>query len=346
VSDENEAVVDKHPNVCSHRSYRPLLQTTFAIDYWIGGYNPIVFQVDTFIWYLLLLGAMAALFQTVARDSWVALVAVAIFALHPVSAETVNYIVQRGDLISTLGVVAALGAYANWPSQRRRGWYLVPFVCAALVKPPALVFPALLAAYVWMFERRAHVLRAIAPSVAVMVALAWWLSHNNPVNATRGASDAAAYLWTQPFVALRYFSMFFAPVGLSADNDWPLLSGPTDPRALAGLLFVVVLIVGTWRFSHRDATRPLAFGTIWFVVALLPTSLTPLAEVANDHRMFFPFVGLSLAVTEAAALLKRAVLPGARDAAVANRRHRCSDCGNGWCLRSQSGVAERRVALA
>ena len=300
-----------------NQSYRPLLQTTFAIDYWIGGYNPVVFQVDTFGWYLLLLGSMAALFKTITRDSWVTLVAVAIFALHPVSAETVNYIVQRGDLISTLGVVAALGVYARWPSQRRRGWYLVPFVCAGLAKPPALVFPALLAAYVWMFEPRARVQRAIAPSVGVMVALGWWLSRNTPGTATTGASDAAGYLWTQPFAVLRYFSMFFAPLGLSADNDWPLLSGPSDPRVLAGLLFVVVLIAGSWRFSQHDATRPLAFGIIWFIVALLPTSLTPLAEVANDHRMFFPFVGLSLAVTEAAALLKRAIVPAARDAAVA-----------------------------
>jgi tetratricopeptide (TPR) repeat protein len=39
-----------------------------------------------------------------------------------------------------------------------------------------------------------------------------------------------------------------------------------------------------------------AFGIAWFLLALLPTSLFPLAEVTNDHRMFFPFVGLVLAV--------------------------------------------------
>jgi tetratricopeptide (TPR) repeat protein len=38
-------------------------------------------------------------------------------------------------------------------------------------------------------------------------------------------------------------------------------------------------------------------------LALLPTALLPLAEVENDHRMFFPFVGLVLAVTWAGALL-------------------------------------------
>jgi len=91
-----------------NQSYRPLLQTTFAVDYWLaGGYKPIVFQVDTFIWYGLLLGAIGWLFLTVAGDPWVAAIATSIYALHPVCAETVNYIVQRGDLLSTLGVVTA-----------------------------------------------------------------------------------------------------------------------------------------------------------------------------------------------------------------------------------------------
>jgi tetratricopeptide (TPR) repeat protein len=49
--------------------------------------------------------------------------------------------------------------------------------------------------------------------------------------------------------------------------------------------------------------RPVAFGLWWFLIALAPTSLFPLAEVENDHRMFFPFVGLSLAVCYAAVTL-------------------------------------------
>jgi protein O-mannosyl-transferase len=49
--------------------------------------------------------------------------------------------------------------------------------------------------------------------------------------------------------------------------------------------------------------RPIAFGLAWFLIASLPTSLFPLAEVENDHRMYFPFVGLTFAVCWAAALL-------------------------------------------
>src|SRR5206468_1341165 len=151
---------------------------------------------------------------------------------------------------------------------------------------------------VWLFEPRERLLRAIAPSLVVMAVLGWWVAHNNPPTASGGASNATAYLWTQPFVALRYFSMFFAPVDLSADNDWPLLHSQ-DPKAFLGLMCVSAVIAGSWWCSRRETAKPIAFGGIWFIVALLPTSVTPLAEVANDHRMFFPFVGLSLAVTAA-----------------------------------------------
>ena len=63
-------------------------------------------------------------------------------------------------------------------------------------------------------------------------------------------------------------------------------------------------LVGLGVRAHRcRGTAPISFGVGWFLVALLPTALTPLAEVANDHRMFFPFVGLTLAMVWGAWLL-------------------------------------------
>jgi tetratricopeptide (TPR) repeat protein len=49
-------------------------------------------------------------------------------------------------------------------------------------------------------------------------------------------------------------------------------------------------------WTIRRARAPIAFGLLWFAVALLPTSLFPLAEVANEHRVFFAFIGLVLAL--------------------------------------------------
>jgi tetratricopeptide (TPR) repeat protein len=55
------------------------------------------------------------------------------------------------------------------------------------------------------------------------------------------------------------------------------------------------LVVAAAAARTRQA-KPVAFGIIWFIVTLLPTSLMPLGDVTNDHRMFFSFVGLTLTV--------------------------------------------------
>src|SRR5581483_10223060 len=65
-----------------------------------------------------------------------------------------------------------------------------------------------------------------------------------------------------------------------------------------GLLIAAVV----WT-ANRGRWRPVSFGLAWFLIGLLPTAIYPLNEVENDHRMFLPFIGLSLAVVCTAALL-------------------------------------------
>ena len=51
-----------------------------------------------------------------------------------------------------------------------------------------------------------------------------------------------------------------------------------------------------WRAARTRATRPIAFGIVWFWIGLFPSAAVPLAEVTNDHRPFLAFVGLTMAV--------------------------------------------------
>jgi tetratricopeptide (TPR) repeat protein len=111
---------------------------------------------------------------------------------------------------------------------------------------------------------------------------------------TSGGGSRWHYLITQPFIWLHYFRLFFLPIGLNADTDWTTFAHWYDTRAFAGYAFVALLIVAIRRFRNEP---PIAFGLAWFAIALLPTSsIFPLAEVANEHRVFFAFMGLVLAV--------------------------------------------------
>ncbi|MGA2184066.1 MAG: hypothetical protein ABSH47_13655 [Bryobacteraceae bacterium] len=300
----------------SNRSYRPLVTTSLAIDYWLGGgLKPLFFHLSTFCWFLLQIVVMFFLFRKVFDrvrpdpcNRYVALFGAAWYGLHPANAETVNYIVQRADLYSTLGVVAGLLVYVARPALRKYGLYLIPVMLALLSKPPALVFPLILFSYVFLFEedgrrdRAGAAFKASIPSLVVTAALMVLQAVMTPHTWIGGASSAVAYRITQPFVALRYLAEFFLPLWLSADTDRQPFSSPWDDNALLGYAFAIVLVVAAFRLTRRRETRPIAFGLFWFVLALLPTALFPLAEVENDHRMFFPFVGLAMSVPWSVAL--------------------------------------------
>jgi tetratricopeptide (TPR) repeat protein len=62
--------------------------------------------------------------------------------------------------------------------------------------------------------------------------------------------------------------------------------------------------------SRSRRLRPAAFGLVWFSLALLPTSsIFPLSEVYNEHRIFFPYVGLTIAVVWTAWIAFRGLHP-------------------------------------
>jgi tetratricopeptide (TPR) repeat protein len=302
--------------------YRPLVAVSLAIDFRLAkGYKPFFFHLSTFLWFAVQLVLMVFLFRRIMDRAdphpwnlWTALLAAACYGLHPANAETVNYITQRSEVYSTLGVVASLLCFAAYPGQRKRGWYLLPAIAAYLSSAPALIFPLLLLSYVFLVEQEgtlgawaenraenrekwAAAFRTTVPAFAVTAVAALLIWIMTPAATPHGAATSPwLYRATQPWVALHYFKTFFLPTGLSADSDWTPVSGPFSLAALAGYLFVAALLVAAVRTSRRPETRPVAFGILWFFLALLPASLAPMSEVTNDHRMFFPFVGLVLAV--------------------------------------------------
>ena len=295
-----------------NRVWRPLVFCSFAIDYWLGhGLNPLYFHLSTFFWFLVLLALMFALFRKVfaragfdsgwssSDNAWAAGFGTALFALNPAVAETINYVIQRSELYSGLGVVGGLVVWAYAPGMRKYGLYLLPFVAAMLSKPQAMVFPILLFLYMWLVDGDdpKTALRRSIPALLTTVVLAWMTVAMTPKTFVPGAASAYAYRITQPIVIFRYFRTFFIPTGLTADTDRVAFRSIFDGDALFGFVFVAGLIYVAFRMTRRPETRPIAFGFFWLLLAVLPTSVMPLAEVENDHRMFVPFVGLALSAS-------------------------------------------------
>ena len=261
-------------------------------------------------------------------NKFLALFAAGWYVLHPANAETINYVCARSDTLSTQFLLLAFVLFMY--SSRCRKWhlYLIPAGIGILAKPIGGVFPILLLAYLILFENRislteifrrknvpalASSLKKVLPSFLFCGILLVFVGRMGPATWVAGGPSFYHYVITQPYVILRYFTTFFLPIDLSADTDWTTLKTLMDMRFFIGSLFLLGLLWVAVRSSKKEGTRPISFGILWFLIALLPTSLTPLAEVMNDHRIFFPYVGLTMSVSWAIALglshLRKSVQP-------------------------------------
>ncbi len=288
-------------------TYRPLLSTSLALDHALaGGLHPPVFHVTQL---LLLLGVGALLFfvtRALLREAmgatppwhlWAAFFAAALFCLHTGNSQPANYISARSELLSALGVLAAFLLYLRAPKLRPTHLFAVPMVLGALAKTPAVIFAPLLVTWRLLQHRTLRAVVFCLPLLAIAAGTFLFVEGMNPQGQTYGGGSRLQYLWTQAGIWPRYLQLFFVPSGLSADTDLTLLPDPFHPRVAAGVFALFASLAGAGWLSRRPSWRPAALGIVWFWLGIAPTSsLFPLAEVTNDHRMFLGYLGLCLAV--------------------------------------------------
>lgn len=293
----------------SNATYRPLVTLSFALDYAEHhALDPVAFHATQLVLLLLVGALLFVVFRQLFDSDLLAVAAATLFCIHTANTETMNFLSCRSELISALGFLGALIVFIRYPRQRKRGWYLIPLALGALAKAPVVIFAFVVIAWVRLIERKPRVeaVKAGAPSFVVGIVLLVALNAMNSPQWIAGGGSRLDYFLTQPYVWLHYARLALLPAGLSADTDLDLVTHWYDTNAIAGDAFVILLCLAIARLGRTRDTAPIAFGLAWFAITLLPTSsVFPLAEVANEHRMFFPLMGVAAAAAWAVELLAR-----------------------------------------
>ncbi len=295
-------------SIPEHATYRPLVTLTYAIDYAIaGGLDPVQFHATQILLLLLIWGMLIVffrkaldVFRPLPRNRWIALISATLYAIHTVNTETLNLISARSEELAAIATLAAFLLIQF--SERARRWhlYLIPIAVGAMAKAQIVIFGPLLLTYLLFIEGRTARKRttwtAVLPALLAGSALLFVLSRLNAPEFIPGGTSRWRYFLTQGLAWAHYTRLFFLPLGLTVDTDWKPLQHWYDPWALAGFAFVAVLLLVIRYMSRRSELQPVVFGLSWFAVALVPTSsIYPLAEVVNEHRVFLPYIGLALA---------------------------------------------------
>jgi tetratricopeptide (TPR) repeat protein len=232
----------------------------------------------------------------------IALVLAFVFAIHPAMSEVVTYIAASTSLQCAMFYLLAFVAYLAWRDEKK-GWILgaslIAYFASCMSKEEGVTLPAVVTLTAFFLEKGSlrqkitQTVRGIWPYWAVFFPLLAFMGHMVPASMakSRGFETPLNYLMTQLRAWLWYMRLWFWPWDLNADNvEFGFSHSIADPRVIQALIGNVLLLGGA--FLYRKRFPALLFGLLWFYITISPaSSVIPLAEPVNEHRMYLSYVG-------------------------------------------------------
>ena len=138
-------------------NWHPLTWLSHALDYQLFALHPWGHHLDNVVIHALNAVLLFLLLRWMTKRPWPSLFVAALFALHPINVESVAWVAERKNVLSTLFFLLTLGAY-TWYAQKP-GWrrYLLVaalFAASLMAKPMGVTLPfVLLLLDYWPLER-------------------------------------------------------------------------------------------------------------------------------------------------------------------------------------------------
>ncbi len=267
-----------------------------------GGYhlvNVLLHAVVVVLLFLLLLEMTGALW----RSGFVA----AVFAIHPLRAESVAWIAECKDVLSGVFFMLTLWAYARYARGPRRkvsyAMMLLWFALGLMSKPMLVTTPGVLLLLDYWPLGRLKSPREFGPLLwekLPLFGLCALSSIATVVALKAGSAPTSSYPADAPIAYVAYLGKLIYPANLAALYPLPQ-DGPPPWEVLDAILVLAALTAGAW-FLRRSYPY-LAMGWLWYLGMLVPVAgvMQTGNQAYADRYTYLPQVGLCIAVTWAAA---------------------------------------------
>lgn len=296
--------------------YRPLLATTFLIDFWLSysgptihqsnkvitELSPMLFHIHSIFWHCLAALFYMLILRNFRAPPLIQAAAPIIYVLHPLHTEAVAYISGRADSMSAAFMFSAL-YIATRESENRRPWLssaivLLCFVAGLLSKESSFIFPLLLAVTLFAGNKinqrkwQPNQWAALAGTAVILGIYGFLRTGKGPLNfgsdtqppdstfTERLAETAQSFAY--------YVQLLFAPAHLHMERT---LDHATSTTTIIGLLSILVCLsiigFGLVRKRYR-----IFLAASWFLLTWLPISgIFPLNAPMAEHWMYVPMGG-------------------------------------------------------
>ncbi len=252
------------------------------------------------------------LFSSLTGAVWRSAVLAALFAIHPLRVESVAWVSERKDVLSTffwLTATLAYGAYVRRPDWRRYALLLVLFALGLSSKPMLVTFPfTLLLLDVWPLKRiNLHQLsvRACWPFIYEKLPLFALSAASSLITFLAQRAGGAMKAMEEISLGTRLSNAVTAVISYVYKMVWPTSLSvfypfPESPASISMLLIMLLALIGATALALRvRRSHPfVAVGWLWFLVTLVP--VIGLVQVGNqamaDRYTYVPGIGLALII--------------------------------------------------
>ena len=271
--------------------YRPVTYISFALDRAIWGGNPLGFNLTNLLLQLLVALSFFAVVREMFRQERLALFAAALFALHPLAVETVNFHAGgRNTLLSAFFALMSLYFYLK----QRRGWSVAFFALAIFSKEFALLLPMVFLFYDLRIRRIKADFGRYLPYLVALVCYLTLRSFAVAKANALGGFRFSSQLWLTPYLVVRYLINMIFPFRLKVMYD-----EQTSMTVCVICLLLVLLMAGAILLFKKREQDELTLSGFWFLLFLIPViNIVPLVSntLIADRYAYFSLMGFSLAL--------------------------------------------------
>jgi tetratricopeptide (TPR) repeat protein len=307
-------------------NWHPLTWLSHALDYQLFALNPAGHHLDSVLIHALNAVLLFLLLAWVTKRVGPSLLVATLFALHPINVESVAWVAERKNVLSTLFFFLAIGAYgwyARKPDWRRYLLVAVLFAAGLMAKPMVVTLPfVLLLLDYWPLDR---IQNSPASSIdAPRLAFSSLILEKVPLLFLSAASAWITLKAQRSGMAVRSLHQF--PLVVRIENAvvayglylwkmiWPARLAPLYPHpgrtlpAWQVTLSALVLISVTVLVVIFRRKRYLPIGWFWFLGTLIPViGLVQVGDAAMaDRYAYVPLIGIFVMIAWALADLTEA----------------------------------------
>ncbi len=271
--------------------YMPIVILSHTVEFHFFNLNPLPYHTHNLILHLINCILIFYLILILSKSYSISLLTTLLWGVHPLRVESVAWISDRKDLISSIFLLIALILYLIYREKPKKRIFfyfsLIIFIFALLSKITTVIFPLILILFDFYFEGNINKKKIIEKvpffeiSFIFGIIGMWVLKIDQPPTYLTISERILNVLISVPF----YLSKIFLPLKLSP--RYPIHANEIFPNPLTVFVLTIVVLIIIIYFSNKYR-REFIFGFLFLLITLIP--IIPLILDGFPHADRYTYI--------------------------------------------------------